>query len=267
VLVRYNTGLHISHNGRGLAALLEELHEAWGPRLGRIRVIGHSMGGLVARSALEHLRRANAPVLEHVDQLFLLATPNQGADLERLGHAVEYALEQLTHAPDAWLLPGRGRDDGGGLWTPMALLDSVRSLTRATTAMPFRAALRVLAMRSDGMRDVRFGYMMAEEWESAAHDRDRFMLNHRRPIPPPDHVRTFCIAGSLWPEVGASPSPLRTDGLVSTRSAAGIGDDFDDLRVVEHGRYVEFPLLVHQLVAASQRVVEQMRRFSRVSSI
>ena len=52
--LRYNTGLHISDNGRALAALLEELHEAWPVAIEEIVIVGHSMGGLVARSACHY---------------------------------------------------------------------------------------------------------------------------------------------------------------------------------------------------------------------
>src|SRR6266542_5345739 len=42
----YNTGLHISANGRALAALLEELVAGWPVGVERIALIGHSMGAL-----------------------------------------------------------------------------------------------------------------------------------------------------------------------------------------------------------------------------
>ena len=51
VYLRYNTGLHISENGRRLAALLEDLVYAWPATVTELHRVGHSMGGLVARSA------------------------------------------------------------------------------------------------------------------------------------------------------------------------------------------------------------------------
>jgi hypothetical protein len=47
----YNSGLHISANGRALAGLLERLVARWPARLDELVILGHSMGGLVARSA------------------------------------------------------------------------------------------------------------------------------------------------------------------------------------------------------------------------
>ena len=52
--LRYNTGLHISQNGRALADLLEEMVQAWPVPVREISVLGYSMGGLVARSALHY---------------------------------------------------------------------------------------------------------------------------------------------------------------------------------------------------------------------
>ena len=51
VFVRYNTGRHISVNGRELSELLDALVRAWPREVEQIALVGHSMGGLVARSA------------------------------------------------------------------------------------------------------------------------------------------------------------------------------------------------------------------------
>ena len=54
VYVRYNTGRHISTNGRELAAKLQRLVSAWPVPVREIDLIGHSMGGLVIRSACHY---------------------------------------------------------------------------------------------------------------------------------------------------------------------------------------------------------------------
>ena len=52
VYLRYNSGLHISENGRTVAALLPGARARRGrSRCEQIALVGHSMGGLVARSA------------------------------------------------------------------------------------------------------------------------------------------------------------------------------------------------------------------------
>jgi pimeloyl-ACP methyl ester carboxylesterase len=52
--LHYNSGLHVSRNGRALAELLEALLARWPEPVDELVLLGHSMGGLVARSALHH---------------------------------------------------------------------------------------------------------------------------------------------------------------------------------------------------------------------
>lgn len=51
VYLRYNTALHISHNGQTLANVLHRLAALWPVPIDEIVLVGHSMGGLVTRSA------------------------------------------------------------------------------------------------------------------------------------------------------------------------------------------------------------------------
>ncbi|MBU7575858.1 MAG: alpha/beta hydrolase [Hydrogenophaga sp.] len=92
VYLRYNSGLHTSTNGREFARQLEVLVAQWPVPLASITLIGHSMGGLVARAACEEGRQADhrwRPLLRH---LVFLGTPHQGAPLERAGHGVDVLL-------------------------------------------------------------------------------------------------------------------------------------------------------------------------------
>ena len=263
LFVRYNTGLHISKNGEKLARRLIQLHDHWGPRLGRIQLFGHSMGGLVSRSAVAYLERRNHPVLEQIDRLFLLATPNNGCEIERLGHAVEYLLHLGQELPPHYLesvtrsvISSRDAREGG---VGNALAKMVSNTAMFVPAITMQAARTVVAGRSDGIRDVRFGYMLEEEWTAAEQDGYSFMANHRRPLPAPAHIKVYAIAGSLWPDVGARPSNIRNDGVITVASAASKGGEFDDLGLVERGRFAEMPMLLHQLVPVSQRVLRQVR--------
>src|SRR4051794_4025117 len=54
VYVRYNTGLHVSDNGRELASTIDRLTDGWPCDVEQITLIGHSRGGLVARSACHY---------------------------------------------------------------------------------------------------------------------------------------------------------------------------------------------------------------------
>jgi len=58
IYLRYNSGLHISQNGHALAAELEQLTGHWPVPVEEISVVAHSMGGLLARSAVHTAREA-----------------------------------------------------------------------------------------------------------------------------------------------------------------------------------------------------------------
>jgi pimeloyl-ACP methyl ester carboxylesterase len=88
VFVRFNTGRHISENGASLAALLDEVVASWPVEVEQMALIGHSMGGLVARSACHHGGAWTALVRHTVS----LGTPHSGAPLEQAVHAMSSAL-------------------------------------------------------------------------------------------------------------------------------------------------------------------------------
>lgn len=92
VYLRYNSGLHTSESGRELAAMLEQLAAAWPVPLERITIVGHSMGGLVARSAVQIAREAGQRWPGLLRDLVFLGTPHHGAPLERAGHGVDVLL-------------------------------------------------------------------------------------------------------------------------------------------------------------------------------
>ncbi len=84
--LRYNSGLHVESNGLDLAEMLETLIKSWNQPVEELVIIGHSMGGLVARSACEHGRKSGHDWPRYLRKLVFLGTPHQGAPLERGGH-------------------------------------------------------------------------------------------------------------------------------------------------------------------------------------
>ncbi len=90
--LRYNSGLHIAANGRELAHALERLYRHWPGALQGITLVGHSMGGLVARSAVHEGQRAGHRWPALVRHLVFLGTPHHGAPLERAGHGADLLL-------------------------------------------------------------------------------------------------------------------------------------------------------------------------------
>jgi pimeloyl-ACP methyl ester carboxylesterase len=125
VYLHYNSGLHISTNGRALAEQLEALVRTWPVPLTELVLVGHSMGGLVARSACHYGALARHEWRRRLDKLVCLGTPHHGAPLER-----------------------------GGNWVDILL-----------GASPYSAPLaRLGKIRSAGITDLRFGNLVDEDW-------------------------------------------------------------------------------------------------------
>ena len=126
--VRYNSGLHISENGRALHQLLAELVAAYPEAVGELVLVGHSMGGLVIRSAgyyggtdkyqgasIKHQSPdnkedaskksilGNDSWLARLRAVFLLGVPNDGSYLEQNSAAVERLLRRIDLLPTRFL--------------------------------------------------------------------------------------------------------------------------------------------------------------------
>lgn len=125
--VRHNSGLPIAENGRRLAALLDAVVAEWPVPIEELVLVGHSMGGLILRSAAHHAG-ATAAWTSRVRHAFYLGSPHRGAPLEKVANAA------------AWLLG----------WS---------DVTR-----PLAAALNV---RSRGIKDLRFGALCEADWQDA----------------------------------------------------------------------------------------------------
>ena len=98
VYLRYNTGRAIADNGASLAKLLDTVDAR------EIALIGHSMGGLVARAACHH----GGDWTERVRVTVSLGTPHLGAPLAQAVHHAGTALDFLPETrPFARLLDRR----------------------------------------------------------------------------------------------------------------------------------------------------------------
>jgi pimeloyl-ACP methyl ester carboxylesterase len=86
VYLHYNSGQHIATNGRAFAAIMERLVQAWPVPVNELIIIGHSMGGLLARSACHYAMQGDLTWLRHLKKLVCLGTPHHGAPLERAGN-------------------------------------------------------------------------------------------------------------------------------------------------------------------------------------
>ena len=140
VYLHYNTGLHISTNGKALAESLETLLRQWPVPLEEFTIVAHSMGGLVARSACHYGALGGHAWLRRLGTLVFLGTPHHGAPLERGGNWIDIVLDASPYT------------------APFARLGKVRSA---------------------GITDLRYGNLADEDWQGrdrfARGDRRRFV--------------------------------------------------------------------------------------------
>jgi len=108
--LRYNSGRHISTNGQEFSELLEQLCAAWPVPVESLSLIGHSMGGLVSRSACWYATQEQSPWLDSLHRVVCLGTPHHGSPLEKAGHAFDLAMQRLPYT--APLAVGKGRSAG-----------------------------------------------------------------------------------------------------------------------------------------------------------
>jgi pimeloyl-ACP methyl ester carboxylesterase len=86
IYLHYNTGLHISENGRAFADMLEALLHSWPVPVQELVIVGHSMGGLVTRSACHYGALADHDWLRQLSKIVFLGTPHHGSPIERIGN-------------------------------------------------------------------------------------------------------------------------------------------------------------------------------------
>lgn len=96
--VRYNTGRRIAANGVELASLLERLSAAWPDGIRDLCLIGHSMGGLVCRSATTVGAESGHRWVGELDHVVLLGSPLLGASLERATATAASLLDRLPES-------------------------------------------------------------------------------------------------------------------------------------------------------------------------
>ena len=92
VYLHYNSGRHISSNGRDFSALLERFVKVWPVPIEEIVLLCHSMGGLLARSALDDAFANGLAWSQLPLKVVFLGTPHHGAPLERMGSWIDLLI-------------------------------------------------------------------------------------------------------------------------------------------------------------------------------
>lgn len=165
--LRYNSGLAIADNGAAFAARLEALVDAHGRSIDELVLLGHSMGGLVARSACHVATVSGHRWLSLVRRAIYVGTPHRGAPLERWGRGLSRLLASI---PDPYTrllaqigdLRSTGIKDLGDPRHPVPLLPTIKHLLIAGTisrdpaiAAWFGDALVPVPSATDGLATVR----------------------------------------------------------------------------------------------------------------
>jgi len=83
LLLRYNTGRSIEANGSDLSALIDEVVEHWPVEVVDVSIIGHSMGGLVARSAVVAALEDGQRWSDSARHIIALGSPHLGTPWEK----------------------------------------------------------------------------------------------------------------------------------------------------------------------------------------
>jgi pimeloyl-ACP methyl ester carboxylesterase len=185
-------------------------------------LVGHSMGGLVARSALHQAGSGTPdarPWTAFVRDTVTLGTPHLGAPLER-------GVHRLTHL-----------------------------LTRLPETRPLAA---LLALRSVGIKDLGRGTLVEEDW--TGRDLDAPGRAAHTHVPLADGARHFVVLATLARNPSGPAAAVLGDLLVMPRSAVGDtgGDDrlaFPPDAVARLGGLHHLDLLNHP------RVYAQIRRW------
>ena len=95
ILLRYTTGLPIADNGEQLAEMVRKIDDQWPVPLTRITIVGHSMGGLVGRRAIEILNQSDPALAAKMVDLITLGSPHRGSAIEK---GANFALIGLNYS-------------------------------------------------------------------------------------------------------------------------------------------------------------------------
>jgi len=179
--VSFNTGLHISSNGHELADQIDALVAAWPVAVEEIALVGHSAGGLVARSAAVSAAARQHDWIADLRHVVTLGAPHLGAGLERFANFGTHALSRLPET---------------------------------------RPLARWLNRRSVGIKDLRYGSVVDEDW--TGFDPDERLRDRTTPAEHVPGVGYYAVSATLTRSPLGRLDPLG-DLLVTHDSATATG--------------------------------------------
>jgi pimeloyl-ACP methyl ester carboxylesterase len=217
--VRYNTGRHVSESGRALSDLIEALVQVYPVPIAEIAIVGHSMGGLVARSAAHAGAASGARWIRRLRHVFCIGSPHLGAPLEKGASVLSAILRRIPAA---------------GATVPAAVIDA----------------------RSDGIKDLRHGYTTDEEWRDGGDaDNLRAVLeDSRHDVPLVDGVGYYAVATTITRDPEHPAGMLLGDLLV--RAPSGTGQALEPERHIGFRSHQVIPGMNHLHIANHPAVYE-----------
>ncbi len=218
--VRYNSGLHISDNGKNLDRLLSDLLKHSPITIKEIVFICHSMGGLVTRSACYYAKKHKSKWVNLSKKIIFIGSPHHGAPLEKFGNAVTTVLDKIPN--------------------PFTYLTK-----------------KAINLRSAGIKDLRYGLLVEEDWKGK--DPDSFINSEKTHVPLLKHITYYVISGTLMKNPNHFLSEFFGDAIVGKWSAKGkSGNSKYDLTFLDKNTK-EFPGITHIQLMHDRRVYEQIR--------
>jgi pimeloyl-ACP methyl ester carboxylesterase len=218
--IRYNSGLRISENGKKLNQLLEELITVYGKYIERITLIGYSMGGLVVRSAGYYSDKTQRNWLRKLSTVVLISVPNEGSYLAQLGHFTTLIL-------------------------------------RGIPSVPTHLTAHIIDKRSSGMKDLRHGFMVEEDWKNQeTHPASSARRTIVGLLP---GVTYHMIAGTMVKDEASLVALFFGDGLVGKQSAMGGASFNHTTHLSKFVTYRIFPKMNHATILTNPEVYNHLR--------
>jgi len=218
--LRYNTGLHVSTNRHKLSLLIQALLQTYPVEIQDITFVCHSMGGLVTRSALHYGVKSNLSWTQAVARVMFLGAPHQGSPWEKMGNILSSAF--------------------GSVPRPYMKL-----------------AERVVNLRSSGIKDLRYGYILEEDWQGE--NPDALWNNTKKKTLLLDWISYYNITGTRT----ANPShPLAFcmgGALVRKPSAEGYSDSAEHHLNFPREHCYEFAGIRHTCLSKDPAIYEQIK--------
>lgn len=217
IWLRYNSGLHIHQNGERLAEMLQFIDFEDKD----LTLIGHSMGGLLMRSAYIIAQTHKYKWLNKLSRAVYIGSPHHGSQFERSGNYANALVGMIPY---------------------------------------LRPFMRLGNIRSNAIKDLRFGYIIKENSAKGIHSHD----DARRGTPslPSYHeegTHHLFIASSLN---STTRNNFIGDGLVPVKSALGEHQTKRRLTIkAEHLKKIHISDVSHMGHFSDSRVYDAIKVF------